>query len=160
MGRTSPLRSALKSVLFPHVEALGYVIDKSHQPQFTVFRRQSGSEVHLFEVQWDKHGRSRFIINFGKAPSEGVVVQGESVGPGKLEVHHCRPWLRLQRKRGGSMRCWFQLRRPLFEQVLSLSREYAPTEVAQSVVSSFEEVEAWLSSGVKGPHVHSLGSGA
>jgi hypothetical protein len=160
MGRTSPLRSALKSVLYPHAEALGYAIDKSHQPLFTIFRRRSGSEVHLFEVQWDKSGRSRFIINFGKAPADGVVVQGASVGPGELQVHHCRPWLRLQRRRGGSMRCWFQLRRPLLEQVLTLSREYTPTEVARSVVASFEEVEAWLGSGVKGPHVHGLGSDA
>lgn len=157
MGRTTPLRAALKATLFPHAQALGYAVDTSHQPQFTVFRRRVGAEVHLFEVQWDKSGRPRFVINFGKASAEGVVWNGEAIAPDKLEVHHCRPWLRLQRRRGGSMGCWFQLRRPLIEQVLTLSREYTPDEVAHAVVACFAEVEEWFSSGAKGPHVHGLG---
>lgn len=159
MGRTTPLRSALKATLFPIAAARGFVIDKSAQPQFTTFRRLTGGEVHVFDVQWDKSGKPRFIINFGKAPARGVTRQGKPVAPERIEVYDCKPMLRLQRRRGGSMACWFQLRRPLLQQLASMSREYSPDEVAQSVVACFQEVEAWLSSGVKGPHVHGIGGG-
>jgi hypothetical protein len=160
MGRTTPLRSALKANLFPLAAAQGFVIDKSAQPQFTTFRRRSGDEVHVFNVQWDKAGKPRFIINFGKAPASAVSRQGMPVPAEHIEVYDCRPALRLQRKRGGSMSCWFQLRRPLLQQLTSMSREFTPEEVALSVVACFHEIEEWLRSGVKGPHVHGLGSGA
>jgi hypothetical protein len=160
MGRTTSLRSALKATLFPLAAAHGFVIDKSAQPQFTTFRRHSGDEVHVFDVQWDKNGEPRFVINFGKAPAKGVTRQGAPVAAENLEVYDCKPMLRLQRKRGGSMSCWFQLRRPLHQQLTSWSRDYSPDEVAQSVVASFSEVESWLISGVKGPHVHGIDSEA
>lgn len=149
MGRTTPLRRALKTILYPHIEAWGFVIDTKHQPQFAVFRRQVGADLHLVEIQWDKSGRPRFVINFGRMPAGAAA-------PDEFQVHHCRPWMRLQRRRGGSVWCWFQLRRPLLAQILSLAREYSPEDVAHEVVVCFAEVEEWFTSGVKGPHVHSL----
>jgi hypothetical protein len=160
MGRTTALRSALKTVFFPHAEAHGFVIDKSKQPQFTVFRRRLGDRVQVFDVQWDKYGLPRFVLNFGEAPATGLVRQGQPVAPQDVQVYDCLPSLRLQRRRGGSMRCWFQLRRPLLEQLTSLSREYSPEEVAHAVTDSFAEVEAWWRTRAKGPHVHGFGNDA
>lgn len=152
MGRTTPLRTALKTIFYPLVEARGFVIDTSHQHQFTVFRRQLGADLHLVEIQWDKSGRPRFVINFGRMPIGAAA-------PDEFQVHHCRPWLRLQRWRGRSVGCWFQLRRSLLSQIMSLSWAYTPEEVAHEVVACFAEVEAWFESDVKGPHVHALGDG-
>lgn len=150
------LRSALRASLFPLAAARGFVLDRSAQPQFMTFRRQSGGEVHVFDVQWDKSGQPRFIINFGKAPARGVMRQGTPVPADQVEVYDCHPMLRLQRRRGGSMGCWFQLRRPLLPQLTRWSRDYSPDEVAQSVVARFEEVESWFRSGERGPHVHGI----
>lgn len=153
MGSTTALRAALKATLFPLAQTHGFVIDKSAQPQFTTFRRQSGAEVHVFDVQWDKHGRPRFVINFGKALVGGVSSRG-TLEAERAEVYDCTPAFRLQRKRGGSMSCWFQLRRPLLQQLTAWSRDATPDEVAQSVVDCFPEIEAWFSAGVIGLHVH------
>ncbi len=156
MGRTTALRGALRTVFYPHVEARGFVVDKIHQPQFTVFRRHVGATVQVFDIQWDKYGNPRFVLNFGEAPADGVVRQGKPVPANSIEVFDCSPMLRLQRKRGGTMACWFQLRRRPLQQLTSLSRDHTPEQVAAAVVESLAEVEEWWKSKTRGPHVHGL----
>lgn len=51
MGTTTPLRSALKKVFYPHAEAKGFTIDKSGQPHTTTFRRLVGETVQVFNIQ-------------------------------------------------------------------------------------------------------------
>ncbi|WP_243303083.1 DUF4304 domain-containing protein [Geothrix oryzisoli] len=160
MGRTTALRSALKAVFYPYVEARGFILDTSNQPWFTTFRRHQGDKVHVFDIQWDKYGGPRFVLNFGEAPANGLVRQHEPIAPQHIDLCDCQPRLRLQRRRGGTMGCWFQLRRPLWEQFISLSREYRPEEVAHRVTASFAEVETWWATRVQGPHVHGIGHDA
>lgn len=156
MGRTTALRRALKSTLFVHAERQGFVLDTRHQPQFSTFRRRVGDTVQVFDLQWDKSGAPRFVINFGEAPAQGVVREGQPVAPEAIEVFDCRPSLRLQRRRGGSMGCWFQLRRPWLEQLIRLSRHHTPQEVAAHATAAFAEVEQWWATKARGPHVHGL----
>jgi hypothetical protein len=154
MGTTTPLRTALKQRLHPHAQARGFVIDKSNQPNFTAFRRIAGDTVQVFEIQWDKYGKARFVINFGDAPAAGVNRHGAVLLADAVEPFDCKPSLRLQRKRGGAMSCWFQLRRPLLEQIATFKREYTPDEVAEHVLACFPEMEEWWSSRKKGVHVN------
>src|SRR5581483_1942949 len=146
MRRTKPLRRALEHVLYPFVLARGFVLDESEQPVFTTFRREAGATVHIFDIQWDKSGTPRFILNFGEAPA----------ARGARHVWECSTRLTLQRKQGGSMACWFQLRRPLLQQLTARSREYTPDQVAHAVVDAFPEMEAWWASKTRGPHVHGI----
>lgn len=154
MGTTTPLRSALKKVFYPHAEAKGFTIDKSGQPHTTTFRRLVGETVQVFNIQWDKYGKPRFVINFGDAPATGVQRYDKSIPATHIEPFDCKPSLRLQRRRGGAMSCWFQLRRPLLKQLASLSREYSPEEVVDYVLSCFPEMEQWWSLRTKGIHIH------
>ena len=156
MGRTTALRRALKATLFDHAQRQGFVLDTRGQPRFSTFRRRVGDTLQVFDLQWDKNGSPRFVINFGEAPAEGVLRQGVRVAPEDIEVYDCRPSLRLQRKRGGTMGCWFQLRRPLLEQLISLSRRYTPEQVAAAATDAFAEVEQWWADKAMGPHVHRL----
>lgn len=156
MGNTTTLRRALRDTFFPCVEKMGFEIDKSLQPQFTTFRRITAKSVHVFDVQWDKSGKPRFVINFGEAPAEGVLRYGVPVEARNVEVFDCKPMLRLQRRRGGSMGCWFQLRRPVLLQLLMLQREYTPEEVAREVLAVFPEAEKWWASRAEGRHIHGL----
>lgn len=112
--------------------------------------------VHVFDVQWDKYGKPRFVVNFGEAPTEGVLRYGVPVEARNVEVFDCKPMLRLQRRRGGSMGCWFQLRRPVLRQLLTFQREYTPEEVVREVLVIFSEAEEWWSSRAKGRHIHGL----
>ena len=100
------------------------------------------------------------MINFGEAPGNSVLHQGASIPADMVLVPNCKPALRLQRRRGASMSCWFQLRRPLMQQLFSLSREYTPEQVADSVVEAFTEAEEWWGKKTKGPHVHGIDADA
>jgi len=156
MGNTTTLRRALRDTFFPYVERKGFGIDKSRQPQFTTFRRITDRTVQVFDIQWDKYGKPRFVINFGEAPIEGVLRYGVPVEARNVEVFDCKPMLRLQRRRGGTMGCWFQLRRPVLQQLLTFQREYTPEEVVREVLAAFPDAEEWWASRADGRHIHGL----
>jgi hypothetical protein len=61
--------------------------------------------------------------------------------------------LRLQRRRGGAMSSWFQLGRPILERITTLSCNYSPVEVANTVIAHFREMEDWWEHKAIGPHI-------
>ena len=156
MGITTSLRQALKRTFYPRIRAAGFTIDMSNQPQSTTFRRITGGVLDVFDIQWDDHRKPRFVINFAQATGPRTDPYGAAIPLEKLCPYQCELRLRLQRRRGGAFGCWFQLRRPLVEQVMSFSREYKPDEVALQVIEYFPEMEDWWRNGRVGPHVHVL----
>ena len=155
MNKTAVLRQTLKERFYPFAEERGFLRGKASS-LFTPFRRTRGQEVHVFDIQWDKYGAPRFVINFGEAPSTGVEISGELVRPDHLETYHCSRRGRLQRKRGGSMGTWFQMRKPFIEAFTSLRWDYRAEEVVAQVITSFHELETWWERKHEGPHVHIL----
>ena len=154
VSRATPLRNAVKERLYPVAERNGFVRDKSRHPLFAGFRRQRDGRVEVFDVQWDKYHRPYLVLNFGEAPTgdleiHGTRVAAEDVGPGQCPVRG-----RLQRYRGGSMNCWFRLRKPWIAIVTSGAWNYRPEEVADEVVSAFDELEAWWATKSEGPHIY------
>lgn len=83
-------------------------------------------------------------------------INGSPVEFDTVDIVDCSPMLRLQRKRGGSLSCWFQLRRPLFEQIASLSRNYSVEELDAATMNAFSEVEQWWTTKEAGPHIYGL----
>ncbi len=156
MGRTTELRKALKSTFFPHVMARGFVVDTRHQPMFTIFRRTVDGAVQVFDIQWEKYGSPRFVLNFGAVPLDGTDLAGAPINPAEVQPHDCKPCLRLQRRRGGSLACWFQLRKLLWEQLTTLRRDHAPAEVVGSLLAAYPEMEDWWQSRKRGPHVNGM----
>src|SRR5262249_15893351 len=120
---------------------------------FAPFRRRRGDKVHVFDVQWDKYGAPRFVINFGEAPSSGVEIRGKHIPADDLETYHCLVG-RLQRRRGGSLGTGFELRGALSDAVSSLRWNYQPEEVVAQVIACFTELEAWWQTRREGPHVY------
>lgn len=154
MGPTTVLRREIKAKFFPAIEAKGFRIETSDQPQSTRFRRDLADSVHLFDIQWDKTGKPRFVVNFGEAPNRPLQFYGQTVQPQDLRAHHSPSYLRLQRRRGGSMGCWYQTRRPLIPWLLHLGKPYEPEEVVAQLLTHFSEVEGWWSTKKRGPHIH------
>jgi hypothetical protein len=148
------LRELVKARLFPYVEARGFARARSRHPLFTTFRRFVGNNVQVFNVQWDKWGAPRFVVNFGEAPKAGVSLWGRHIPGDELEPHDCPESGRLQRKRGPHLRCWFQTTKPLLEAVRTLERRYPVATVVNMAVAAFPEVEAWWESRTVGPHVY------
>ena len=153
MAKTKSIRDALRSAFYPHAIKLGFEIDKRWQPQFVVFRRLAGNKVDIFDIQWDKYHRPKFVINFSEAPFDGVEFAGKFIGTKDLMVTHCGTFHRLVRDQNKVFYRWFQLRRPLTEQVLKLKRNYEPYEIATQVIDRFSEVEEWWEKKTIGKHV-------
>ena len=153
MSRAKPLREAIKATFYPFALERGFVRDKA-TPLFVSFRRMAGNTVHVFEIQWDKSHRPRFVVNFGEAPSTGIEFFGEHVSAELLAPHHCPVNGRLQRWRGGSMRTWFQTSKPWLETMRTLKWAYTPEEVAAELMASFAELESWWDTRREGPHVN------
>ena len=139
MKQSTELRQVVKERFYPFAERQGFTRVKSTNPLFTVFRRQRQT-VHVFDLQWDKYHHPRFVINFGEAPVEG----GEA--PPMTG--------RLQRRRGGSLGCWFQLRKPSWEAVSTLTLRYSPAEVVEQAIVAFPELEEWWATRAEGPHIY------
>src|SRR5262249_44704623 len=51
---------------------------------------------------------------------------------------------------------WFRQDRPLFQRLLSWSRDYAATDVVTSFLELFHEVEEFWARGTIGPHIRFL----
>ena len=153
MAKTKPIRDALRSVFYPHVLSLGFELDIRLQPQFVVFRRFNAKTVQVFDIQWDKYNRPKFVINFSEAPLGGVDFFGTWMDSRDISPVHCGSYLRLVRDQERFTYRWFQLRRPLLEQLMSLKRNYEPEEIASQVVNRFHEIEEWWANKTRGKHV-------
>ena len=147
MSRSQDLRRAVKARFYPFVESRGFLRGKTTS-LFTVFRRRDGDKLRVFNIQWDKYGAPRFVINFGELPLRNL-----SVTEQEIEIHHCETIGRLKRTKGPYLWNWFQLKKPLLEAISSWQRRYEPEEVVNQVMAVFPEVEAWWSDKIEGRHL-------
>lgn len=150
-----PLRDAIKATFYPFALERGFVRGKASS-LFVPFRRTNGNKVQVFEIQWDKSHRPRFIVNFGEASSDGCEYFGKHIGAELLEPQHCPLGGRLQRWRGGSMRTWFQISKPWAETLYTLKSSYTAEEVAAQLIAVFAELESWWETKHQGPHIYVL----
>src|SRR5258708_17704626 len=78
-SKSEELRDAVKKRLISFILSRGFQEDKrdiyKHDPyghQTSRFLRWNGDRLELLNIQFDKHGRAKFVLNFGVAPPEGV----------------------------------------------------------------------------------------
>jgi hypothetical protein len=153
-SRASALRDAMKERFYPFADRQGFVREKAAHSLFTAFRRQRNGKVQLFDIQWEKYHRPYFVLNFGEAPVGDLAVNGTLIAAENVRAADCPLGGRLQRRRGGSLGCWFRLRKPMGAVLLSGVVNYRAEQVADEVIEAFQELEAWWESKVVGPHVH------
>src|SRR6185503_14657260 len=85
MGSTTDLRHEIKKQFEPFMVQRGYLIDRKEAPAFTIFRKISSDSVYLCDIQWEKYGRPRFVLNFGKCGVKGIVTgDGKTISPGEM----------------------------------------------------------------------------
>ena len=134
-----PLLDEIKSRFYPFVRDRGFVRQKATNPQHVEFRRQTAARTDVFEIQWDKYWRPRFVLNIGRSTE----AEGSRGLPG-----------RLQRRRCGDLCCWFGLHRPWLSRLRSGRWSFTPTEVVDELIRAFDELEAWWAGGEPGPHIY------
>ncbi len=156
MGNTTELRREIKQTFVPFAEARGFKLDRRYSPQFLEFRRVTEREMHLFDIQWEKYGKPRFVVNFGKCPAHGAVFNGEMLSPGLVRPAHCSVNGRLQPGKGPMTSNWFRQDKPFLARLLSRESLYPPGQVVGELVSLFPELEAYWRDGITGPHLRIL----
>lgn len=157
MGNTTELRREIKRVFVPFAEAHGFKFDQRYSPQFFEFHRIVDGELHVFDIQWEKYGKPRFVVNFGKCPADGVEFNGESLSPDQVSPAHCSVKGRLQPGKGSMTSSWFRQDKPLLARLLSRESLYPPDQVVGQLIALFPELEAyWRGSGNTGSHLRLL----
>lgn len=159
MGRTTALRREIKRVFVPHLASKGFSLDQRQAPNFLCFRRIEPDQIDVCDIQWEKYGLPRFVMNFGQAPANGVVdLLGKPVMPADIFPSHAPIWGRLSPRAGAMTGSWFRQDRPLIERIVTWSRLRPPEQVISELVTLFAEVEEFWRSGAIGPHMRMLPS--
>jgi len=156
MGRTTNLRRELERTFYPYVTDRGFQIDKSTGPLSVDFRRFTADHIDVFDLQWEKYGRPRFVVNFGQAPSAGVTHFGEYVPPEKILSYMGPQSGRLQPRLGPGTGSWFRQDRNFFRRFVFRQAVRPAVEVVEELVSLFQELEGWYEHGQLGAHMKLL----
>jgi hypothetical protein len=109
--------------------------------------------VHVFDIQWEKYGSRRFVVNFGKCSSDGVEFYGKKIQPEGISAAHCATNGRLQPGKGAALRNWFRQDKPLLKRLFSREPLYPAQTVIGELIAMFPELEAYWERGEIGPHL-------
>ena len=133
MNKTSELRDEINTKFIPFVEEKGFNLKKKTRI-FYDFEKVTSEAVYIFNIQWEKYGAPRFVINFKIDDNDTL-----------------SSWGRLQPKNGSSKCNWFRQDR------CWLLKNMFPMKPAKSVVQElidlFPEVEEFNYSGRVGNHL-------
>lgn len=160
MGSTTGLRSEVRRVFFPLAESHGFSIDQRNAPMFTTFRRTVAESLHVFDVQWDKYGRQRFVVNFGICPASGLHLYGRDIPSDQVLAGWAPQGGRLQPRPGATEASWFRQDKPLFARLFLSAAPRPATEVVAELAQLFPELEAYWSTRTVGKHLRAIRSAA
>jgi len=153
MGKTTDLRRELKKRFYPFVAAYGFQIDMMHSPFSIEFRRMTAERIDVFDIQWEKHGRPRFVVNFGHCSTSGAVHFGEQVAPDRVLSYMGSSSGRLQPRKGSGTCAWFRQDRSFFRRVVLRHQPRTAAHVVDELLCLFPELEAWFRQQHLGPHM-------
>jgi hypothetical protein len=153
MGNTTSLRQAIKRVFIPHLADKGFAVDMRRAPQFLTFRRITRQGVHVCDIQWDKYGRPRFIVNFGRCGSQGVVIRGQPIPPADIFPFDTPEAGRLAPGRRRTTAGWYRQDRSLIGRLFARLAPHPAQDVIGKLVVQFDEVEDLWAAGRVGAHI-------
>jgi hypothetical protein len=153
MGNTTALRQALKAMVYPRLQAQGFVIDQRRQPVSTTFRRARGERVDLLDLQWDKYGRPRFVLHAGTCPATGLMLATGLLPAADALPTWCADAATLKPRRGTGTRAWFRQDATLPQRLLGRPRLRPPEAVVAELLALLPELGPFWDSGRAGPHL-------
>jgi hypothetical protein len=153
MGRTTDLRRSIKARFLPFMLEKGFKVDLRDMPTFMGFRKITNDRVYVCDIQWEKYGRPRFVLNFGSCGPHGVICHGNEIDPHDVTASSVSSAGRLTARPGPQLSCWFRQDRTLLRRVISWSALRNPDEVVAELITRFGEVEEYWSRGLVGRHL-------
>jgi hypothetical protein len=148
VASTIELRNALRERFIPVAMSAGFV-RQPHSRLFWEFQRTSSGSRDVFNIQWEKHGLTRFTVNFFQ---RRAVESQLAEAKGEFSIRNI-PNGRLQPQRGGALSCWFRQDRTLLERIATGQRLRPAADVAKQLVALFPELLEYWETGVIGPHM-------
>jgi len=153
--KSQQLRDAVKRLLIPSIHSRGFQDDKRklfkpdpYGHQRRRFMRWNGDKLELVDIQFDKHGRAKFVLNLGVVPPEGADNYLGHVKQLDAGIVHLPKNARLYTGNPYLMR-WFGF--PLLK--VPVLRNPSAEDIVQHAIRLFPQAEAWLREGVVGPNV-------
>jgi hypothetical protein len=131
MGNTTELRRELKDRFVPIAVSHSYSLSEQRAPFFLEFRRVRHREEQYFDIQWDKYGRPRFVVNFASAAGRG----------------------RLQPGKGSTVSSWFRQDLSFLRRLIQRRANRSASAVIDELIQLFDELERFFSDRSVGPHV-------
>lgn len=154
MGRTTDLRRELKRRFLPLLTNAGFELDESNAPQLLRLRRIDTKEAQILEIQWDKYGRPRFVLNFARCPSSGVQLRERHFAvDAAVFAGRMKSGGRLQPRRGAGARSWFRQDKPLIARLFSREKLYSVDAIVDEALRLYPQIEAYWRDGQIGPHL-------
>jgi hypothetical protein len=128
---------------------------ESHEMRFSFpfgyMRRIKGRNFELLEVQLDKHGRTKFVVNVGIVPPEGADVPWKHFDQTEARVSALSESYRLYSCRWCMK--WFSV--PWL--TLPFDLESRTRNAVDRAIELYPEIEAWFAARTVGPHMRRIG---
>jgi hypothetical protein len=149
----APLRKAVWSRIVPALITEDFHPLPQDEDKTQRFVRRESGVIHVLEVQWDRHGRPRYVLNYGTCPVDGLRVG---------TTHHAADtvyagWLpdsgRLQPLPGATSAHWFRQDVPLIKRLFGRSTP-TPDTVVESTLALLPELWRYWRDGIPGRHMH------
>jgi len=118
---------------------------------FGLMRRKKGRDFELIEIQLDKGGAPKFVVNFGIAPSEGVNLPWGHLAQDKLGVSALPEAYRLYSS--ATFAKWFS---PPLIAPLS-GKESKVQKAVDHAAGLYQEIKVWFANRSVGPHMRKFG---
>ena len=154
-SKSQQLRAAVKSQLVPFLHSCGFETDNreiwKHDPyghQRCRFMRWNGDKLELVNVQFDKHGRAKFVINLGVVPANGVDYVGSHYAQMDADISALPQNARLYAGNPYLMH-WFGF--PVLK--VPVLRNPSAEDVVKDAIRVFPQAETWLREGKVGPNI-------
>lgn len=153
MGITTELRREIKNSFIPFVEGKGYVCSMQNAPSFIDFKKVTNNEVWVFDIQFEKYGLPRFVVNFGKCSAEGVTLNGKHYSKDKIIPSLTPGICRLQPGNSSFTGSWFRQDKHWLLKLFSSTNLYPASEIVSQLMRMFSELEQYFEKGTISEHL-------
>jgi hypothetical protein len=146
-------KDQIKQSLTTFIQQQGFrSLDEDDETGTLDFYRDQGDKRQLLSVQFDTHGRPRFILEAGECSLQGVNYGGVWKPIDQVTVANLFLRVRLQSAQGSSTKNWFRADslRDMFSPKNAVSR------TLEEVQSSFPQLEEWFRTKKTGPNLYVL----
>lgn len=146
------LRKAVRSRLVPALIAEDF-LPLAEADGALRFHRPAAAVVHLLEIQWDRHDRPRYVVNYATCPADGLRVGERHFAPDAVSAGWLPDSGRLQPRPGPTSAAWFRGDAAWPLRLLG-RRGPDPDAVVDATVRLLPELWRYWREGRPGPHMH------